>query len=84
MDKLHVVANATAMAGPPNADEPIVFAAGRWWDEGKNARTLDAAAAQSRWPVVMAGAVSGPNGQNVRLDMRGHSVNCLPAPHSAG
>ena len=45
----------------------IVFAAGRWWDEGKNASTLDAAAAQSRWPVVMAGAVSGPNGQNVRL-----------------
>ena len=44
-----------------------MFAAGRWWDEGKNATILDAAAAQSRWPVMMAGAVSGPNGQNVRL-----------------
>jgi len=67
MDKFYVVANATAMACPPNADEPIVFAAGRWWDEGKNASTLDAAATRSRWPVAMAGAVTGPNGQNVRL-----------------
>lgn len=65
--KLRVVPNATAMACTVNAEEPIVFAAGRWWDEAKNARTLDEAAALSRWPVVMAGALSGPNGQSVRL-----------------
>jgi glycosyltransferase involved in cell wall biosynthesis len=67
LQKLQVVTNATAMARLANADEPIVFAAGRWWDEGKNAATLDAAAAQSRWPVIMAGASSGPNGNGVRL-----------------
>jgi glycosyltransferase involved in cell wall biosynthesis len=83
MDKLHVVTNATAMARPPNADEPIVFAAGRWWDEGKNARTLDAAATRSRWPVVMAGAVSGPNGQNVRLQ-HGRSLGELSASATFG
>jgi glycosyltransferase involved in cell wall biosynthesis len=67
METLHIVPNSTAMASPVNADEPFVFAAGRWWDDGKNPVTLDAAAAQSRWPVIMAGAVSGPNGQSVRL-----------------
>jgi glycosyltransferase involved in cell wall biosynthesis len=65
--KLQVVPNATPMAPLANADEPAVFAAGRWWDEGKNVATLDAAAAQSRSPVMMAGALRGPNGQSVRL-----------------
>lgn len=67
IENLHVVPNSTAMARPTNADQPIVFAAGRWWDEGKNADTLDRAAAQSRWPVITAGAINGPNGQSVRL-----------------
>jgi glycosyltransferase involved in cell wall biosynthesis len=65
--KLHVVPNATAMPCPGNADGSFVFAAGRWWDAGKNADTLDAAAAQSRWPIVMAGSINGPNGQSARL-----------------
>jgi glycosyltransferase involved in cell wall biosynthesis len=67
VDELHVVPNSTAMPCPVNANEPFVFAAGRWWDAGKNAETLDAAAALSRWPVVMAGSLNGPNGQSVRL-----------------
>jgi glycosyltransferase involved in cell wall biosynthesis len=56
----------------------VVFAAGRWWDEAKNAETLDAAAARSRWPVIMAGAIHGPNGQSVRLQ-HGRSIGELSA-----
>ncbi len=75
---LHVVANATETVFGENAEEPIVFAAGRWWDEGKNARTLDAAAELSRWPIVMAGALRGPNGQSVSLHYA-QSLGELPA-----
>ncbi len=67
MVKLHVVPNATTMMLDANAGEPVVFSAGRWWDDAKNACTLDAAAAMSRWPVVMAGALSGPSGHGVGL-----------------
>lgn len=42
--------------------EPLVFAAGRWWDEAKNARVLDAAARMTAWPVVMAGSLQDPAG----------------------
>jgi glycosyltransferase involved in cell wall biosynthesis len=48
--------------------EKLVFAAGRWWDEGKNGLVLDAAAALIDWPVVMAGSTRGPNGQQVTLE----------------
>jgi glycosyltransferase involved in cell wall biosynthesis len=46
---------------------PLVLAAGRWWDEGKNAATLDRAAAGTRWPVLMAGATAGPNGERFEI-----------------
>jgi glycosyltransferase involved in cell wall biosynthesis len=62
-----VVSNATAVDPAANAGEKFVLAAGRWWDDGKNAATLDAAACLSRWPLVMAGALDGPNGATVRL-----------------
>jgi len=48
-----------------------VLTAGRLWDEAKNVRTLDAAAAGIRWPVLAAGPTRGPDGQEVRL---GHVV----------
>lgn len=60
---LHVVYNATSAAIGPAHKEAVVFAAGRWWDDGKNGAVLDAAAARSAWPVVMAGPDKGPNGQ---------------------
>jgi glycosyltransferase involved in cell wall biosynthesis len=47
--------------GTPQRDD-IVFAAARWWDEGKNGCVLDRAASRSRWPVVAAGPTSGPDG----------------------
>jgi glycosyltransferase involved in cell wall biosynthesis len=59
-----VVHNAVRSISPGAARQPFVIAAGRWWDEGKNARTLDAAAAHSLWPVYMAGSQHGPNGQH--------------------
>ena len=35
--------------------QPLVFSAGRLWDEAKNVATLAAAAPQLRWPVGVAG-----------------------------
>lgn len=40
-----------------------VLAAGRAWDESKNFPTLNAAAAQLRWPVRLAGPTASPDGE---------------------
>lgn len=62
---LTVVHNGAAPRAVSAASrEPFVFAAGRWWDDGKNAAVLDAAAARVTWPVLMAGALTGPGGQH--------------------
>lgn len=61
IDGLRVVPNAVDPIAPAEK-EPVVLAAARWWDEGKNGRMLDAAAASVSWPVVMAGALAGPDG----------------------
>jgi glycosyltransferase involved in cell wall biosynthesis len=67
IDRLQVVFNATRV--PPAADpkSEFVFAAGRWWDDGKNGTVLDAAAPQLGWPLVMAGSNQGPSGQYLPL-----------------
>lgn len=72
-----VVHNATRREPLPLAKKPFVLAAGRWWDEGKNGAALDLAARDCGWPVVMAGAAHGPNGQ--RLDIR-HASGCGELP----
>lgn len=52
---------------------PLVFAAGRLWDEAKNVRALAAAAPRLQWPVCIAGSERDPDGgararlPNVRL-----------------
>ena len=46
----------------------LAFTAGRLWDEGKNVRVLDKAAALMRVPLRAAGPVTGPNGAGVSLD----------------
>lgn len=61
------------------AKEDFVFAAGRWWDEGKNAGVLDAAAARSPWKVRMAGGMAGPEGQRAK-DLR-HAQALGELPH---
>jgi glycosyltransferase involved in cell wall biosynthesis len=67
IDRLHVVHNATRARPEAVAKTDFVFAAGRWWDDGKNGTALDAAAPDIAWPVLMAGANQGPNGQFVHL-----------------
>ncbi|RWH69403.1 glycosyltransferase family 4 protein [Mesorhizobium sp.] len=75
---LGVVHNG-ALPGPrPGRREPFVFAAARWWDEGKNGALLDAAAALCDWPVQVAGPLAGPDGQRARCD---HCVSLGPMDH---
>lgn len=46
----------------------FVLTVGRLWDEGKNVRTLDAAAAMLDVPVEAVGTLAGPGGSVVRFD----------------
>jgi glycosyltransferase involved in cell wall biosynthesis len=50
----------------PHGD--FAFTAGRLWDEGKNAQTLDRAAARIDAPFQAAGPTHGPNGARVGLE----------------
>ncbi|XEN33952.1 glycosyltransferase involved in cell wall biosynthesis (plasmid) [Ensifer sp. WSM1721] len=68
IDNLAVVHNASRFHSAETAKESLVFAAGRWWDEGKNGAVLDRAARHIRWPVVMAGACDGPNGEHLAIE----------------
>lgn len=64
---LGVIHNAVEAEFPSRTREPFVFAAGRWWDDGKNGRVLDEAAARIGWPVRMAGPLDGPGGASLSL-----------------
>jgi len=68
VDSLRVVYNASRPATVSTEKEPFVLAAGRWWDDGKNGRVLDRAAAGSTWPVRMAGRQRGPSGQFMPIE----------------
>lgn len=48
-------------------DTPFAFTAGRLWDEGKDLRTLDEAAAHLPLPVFAAGPLKGPNRASIKL-----------------
>ncbi len=77
---LTVLHNAqTTLAGSPGTQprRPVVLAAGRWWDEAKNASVLDRAAAWARWPVELAGPLTGPDG--ARIDVL-HATALGPLP----
>jgi glycosyltransferase involved in cell wall biosynthesis len=65
IDNLKVIHNGVESDFPTVPREPFVFAAGRWWDEGKNGKILDSAATLCPWPICVAGATGGPNGQNI-------------------
>jgi glycosyltransferase involved in cell wall biosynthesis len=60
---LTVIHNAIASDLTSTDRSEAVVAAGRWWDDSKNGRVLDEAAANVAWPVRMAGATVGPSGQ---------------------
>ena len=59
----------------PGKKEPIVFAAGRLWDEAKNLSALDCVAPQLSWPVYVAGNRNHPDGRT----WEGKSLRCLGA-----
>jgi glycosyltransferase involved in cell wall biosynthesis len=76
---LQVVHNATRVsAAAATEKEDIVLSVGRWWDEGKNGGVLDAAAAASPWPVLMAGPLQGPHGELARF-ATASTTSSLPA-----
>lgn len=77
LPRLTVIHNSVGGLFSDTTKQDFVFAAGRWWDEGKNAALLDAAAARSPWPVRMAGDLAGPDGQRVAL-RHAHSLGRLP------
>jgi glycosyltransferase involved in cell wall biosynthesis len=62
---VQVIVNGIPMAPvPPTTKQPFVFAAGRFWDEGKNLGCVDAAAAMAVWPVFAAGSLTRPDGRD--------------------
>jgi len=65
---LDVVYNGSRPGLASAPKDNVVFAAGRWWDEGKNGAVLDRAARHTAWPVIMAGSVRGPNGQYFAIE----------------
>jgi glycosyltransferase involved in cell wall biosynthesis len=78
---LQVVANATAPR-PATPKSPLILAAGRWWDEGKNGAVLDAAGDRVDWPMLMAGPTEGPNGQHFTI-RNARALGPLPAGRMA-
>ncbi len=80
IEGLRVVHNASRAPGGARPRRPLVAAAARWWDEGKNAATLDAAAADCAWPVLMAGPLEGAAGERVAPR---HAEATGPLPHDA-
>jgi glycosyltransferase involved in cell wall biosynthesis len=46
---------------------PLVFSAGRLWDQGKNVRALCEVAPALAWPVFVAGATTSPDGTSENL-----------------
>jgi glycogen(starch) synthase len=50
----------------PGAKEPIVFTAGRLWDEAKNLEALETVAPRLPWPVFVAGENHHPDGGEAR------------------
>src|SRR5690606_18186167 len=63
-----VIANGRSRMGSARAQrEPLVLAAGRLWDEGKNIAALTAVAPRLPWPVFIAGADRHPDGGRIEL-----------------
>lgn len=67
------------IAPAQGAPHDFVFTAGRLWDEGKNLKTIDAAAGRLSVPTHAAGSVRGPNGTAVMFD----HIHCLGALEEA-
>lgn len=73
IDRLHVVYNSSRSAQTSDSKDLLVSAAARWWDDGKNGRVLDEAAASTAWPIIMAGPSNGPDGQTLPIRHAEHT-----------
>lgn len=62
-----VVWNGRAAGPRAGGFADFAFTAGRLWDEGKDAATLDRAAARLDAPLLAAGPTEGPNGARIAL-----------------
>ncbi|NLS06361.1 glycosyltransferase family 4 protein [Rhizobium sp. P32RR-XVIII] len=69
---LEIVHNCTWLSAAPTVRENFVFAAGRWWDEGKNGALLDRVATITNRRIVMAGPLEGPAGQHLTIGHAEH------------
>lgn len=70
LKETRVIANGRSHARfQPARKEPIVFAAGRLWDEAKNIGALAAVAERLPWPVFAAGSAEQPG--RPRREIRG-------------
>lgn len=72
---LAVIHNAapTPINRTDGAERNGVFAVARWWDEAKNAATLDHASAMLASRITMIGRNVGPNGEHVRIRHAWHA-----------
>jgi glycogen synthase len=71
-----VIHNGRCEIAAPRAGvtkEPIVFTAGRLWDEAKNLEAVCAIASSIAWPVYVAGDARRPDGMVATFD----GVHCL-------
>lgn len=64
-DRVTVVHNGRSLRPREAATQDFAFTAGRLWDRGKNAATLDRAAARLAVPFKAAGPCAGPHGETV-------------------
>lgn len=65
-----VIANGRTPLAPPRGGvprEPLILAAGRLWDAGKNIQALTAVAGRLPWPVCVAGEARHPDGGDESL-----------------
>ncbi|SFG70920.1 Glycosyltransferase involved in cell wall bisynthesis [Palleronia marisminoris] len=85
--EVDVVHNASSGAVTRVERSRTIVAAGRWWDESKGGATLDQAARNCDWPVLMLGADRGPNGAQIDIrsaDHRGQLDHDVAAKLIAG
>lgn len=62
---LRIVPNGRKLRPSAANKEPLVFSAGRLWDEAKNIQSVCAAARDLSWPVVVAGDNRHPDGRAI-------------------